>query len=40
MFGHEVTDEHHGVTPDGMKYFGLISLRSTHAGYEDTVGIA
>ena len=39
MFGHEVTDEHHGVTPDGMRYFGLISLRSTYTGYEDTVGV-
>jgi len=39
MYGHEVTDEHHGVTPDGMKYFGLISLRSTYTGYEDTVGL-
>src|ERR1700681_3762071 len=39
MFGHEVVDEHHGVTPDGMRYFGLISLRSTYTGYEDTVGL-
>ena len=39
MFGHEVTDEHHGVTPDGMRYFGLISLRSAYTGYEDTVGL-
>ena len=39
MFGHEVTEEHHGVTPDGMRYFGLISLRSTDTGYEDTVGL-
>ena len=39
MYGHQVTDEHHGVTPDGMRYFGLISLRSTHTGYEDTVGL-
>ena len=39
MFGHEVTTEHHGVTPDGMRYFGLISLRSTYTGYEDTVGL-
>ena len=39
MFGHEVTEEHHGVTPDGMRYFGLISLRSTYTGYEDTVGL-
>ena len=39
MYGHEVTDEHHGITPDGMRYFGLISLRSTYTGYEDTVGL-
>jgi hypothetical protein len=39
MYGHQVTDKHHGVTPDGMRYFGLISLRSTYTGYEDTVGL-
>ena len=39
MYGHEVTEEHHGVTDDGMRYFGLISLRSTYTGYEDTVGL-
>src|ERR1019366_1240721 len=39
MYGHEVTDEHHGITPDGMRCFGLISLRSTYTGYEDTVGL-
>jgi hypothetical protein len=39
MFGHEVTAEHHGVTNDGMRYFGLLSLRSTYTGYEDTVGL-
>ena len=39
MYGHEVTDEHHGVTPDGMRYFGLLSLRSAYTGYEDTVGL-
>ena len=39
MYGHEVTEEHHGVTPDGQRYFGLLSLRSTYTGYEDTVGI-
>jgi hypothetical protein len=39
MYGHEVTDEHHGVTPDGARYFGLLSLRSTYTGYEDTVGL-
>lgn len=39
MFGHEVTAEHHGVTKDGMRYFGLLSLQSTYTGYEDTVGL-
>ena len=28
MYGHCVTDERHGVTEDGMRYFGLISLKS------------
>jgi len=39
MYGHEVVAEHHGVTPDGLRYFGLLSLRSAYAGYEDTVGL-
>lgn len=36
FYGHEVTDEHYGVTEDGMRFFGLLSLRSTYGGYEDT----
>src|ERR1700728_2718906 len=39
MFGHEVVAEHHGVTEDAARYFGLLSLRSTYTGYEDTVGL-
>lgn len=39
FYGHEVTQEHHGVTPDGARYFGLLSLRSSYTGYEDTLGI-
>src|SRR3954452_96414 len=39
MYGHEVTTEHHGVTEDGARYFGLLSLRSSYTGYEDTVGL-
>jgi len=39
FYSHEVTEEHHGVTEDGMRYFGLLSLRSTYGGYEDTVGL-
>ncbi len=38
-YGHEVTEQHHGVTEDGNRYFGLLSLRSTYTGYEDTVGL-
>ena len=37
FYGHEVTEEHHGVTEDKMRYFGLLSLKSTYDGYEDTV---
>jgi hypothetical protein len=39
MYGHEVTAEHHGVTEDGMRYFGVLSLRSTYTGYEDMVAL-
>jgi hypothetical protein len=39
MYGHEIVAEHHGVTEDGARYFGLLSLRSTYTGYEDTVGL-
>jgi len=37
MYGHEVIAEHHGITEDGMRYFGLLSLKSPYTGYEDTV---
>jgi hypothetical protein len=39
MYGHEVTAEHHGITEDGARYFGLLSLRCTYTNYEDTVGL-
>jgi Domain of unknown function (DUF932) len=39
MYGHEIVGEHHGITEDGSRYFGLLSLRSTYGGYEDTVGL-
>ena len=39
FYGHDVTEEHHGITKDGMRYFGLMALRSTYGGYEDTVGL-
>jgi hypothetical protein len=39
MYGHELVAEHHGVTEDGARYFGLLSLKSPYTGYEDTVGL-
>lgn len=39
MYGHEIINEHHGVTEDGNRYFGLLSLKSPYTGYEDTVGL-
>jgi len=39
FFGHELIDEHYGVTPDGARFFGLLSLRSPYGDYTDTVGL-
>jgi hypothetical protein len=39
FYGHEITEEHHGVTKDAARYFGLLSLRSSYTGYEDTVAL-
>jgi hypothetical protein len=39
MYGHEVVGEHHGITEDGARYFGLLSLKSPYTGYDDTVGL-
>lgn len=39
MFGHEVIEENYGVTEDGARFFGLLSLKSTYGGYEDTVAL-
>jgi hypothetical protein len=37
--GHDVVEEVHAVTPDGMRYFRLLLLRSPHADYTDTLGM-
>lgn len=37
--GHEVREQHHGVTPDGLRYFGVLTIRSPYTGYEDMVGL-
>jgi hypothetical protein len=39
MYGHEVVEEHHAIDFDGMRYFGLLTLRSAYTGYTDTVGL-
>jgi hypothetical protein len=39
FYGHEIMEEHHAVTPDGARYFGLLSLRSPYGNYTDTVGL-
>lgn len=39
FFGHEVVQEDYGVTPDGARFFGVLSLRSEYGDYTDTVGL-
>lgn len=38
-YGHEVVEQHHGVMPDGNRYFGVLTLKSTYTGYTDMVGL-
>ncbi len=37
--GHEIADEVHAITPDGARYFGLMTLRSPYGEYADTLGL-
>lgn len=39
FYGHEVISENYGLTEDSMRFFGLLSLKSTYGGYEDTVAL-
>jgi hypothetical protein len=39
FYGHEVVSETHGVTEDGMRYFGVMMLKSAYGGYEDAVAL-
>lgn len=39
FYGHEITEEHHAIANDGLRYFGLMSLRSPYGEYTDTVGL-
>ena len=36
---HDIAEEAHAITPDGARYFGLITLRSPFGGYADTLGL-
>lgn len=38
-FGHEITGRHFGVTEDGARFFGVLSLKSTYGPYEDMIGL-
>lgn len=39
FYGHEVIEEHYGLTKDGARFFGLLSLRSTYGDYVDVCGL-
>lgn len=39
FYGHEITAEDYGVTPDGARFFGVLSLDSPYGDYTDTVGL-
>ena len=39
FFGHEIAEEHHAITPDGARYFGMLTLRSNYGDYGDLVGL-
>ena len=36
---HEIAEQHHAVTPDGARYFGIMCLRSPHGDYTDMLGL-
>jgi hypothetical protein len=39
FYGHEIVSEDYGVTEDGMRFFGVLSLKSEYGDYTDTVGL-
>jgi hypothetical protein len=38
-YGHEVVEQHFGVTPQASRFFGVLTLKSSYTGYTDTVGL-
>jgi hypothetical protein len=39
FFGHEISEEHHAITPDGARHFGMLTLQSYYGDYGDLVGL-
>lgn len=39
FYKHEIIEEAHATTPDGLEYFGLLKLKSPHGDYVDTCGL-
>jgi hypothetical protein len=37
--GHEVVEEHHATAHEGMRYFGVMTLRSAYGDYGDIIGL-
>ena len=36
---HEIAEEHHAITPDGARYFGVLCLRGPYGDYTDMLGL-
>lgn len=36
---HEIAEEHHAITEDGARYFGVLCLRSPYGDYTDMLGL-
>jgi hypothetical protein len=36
---HDIAEEHHAITPDGARYFGVFCLRSPYGDYTDMLGL-
>jgi len=39
FFNHEIAEENYALTADGLRFFGVFSLRSSHGDYSDTIGL-
>lgn len=39
FYQHEVIEEHYGVTPDGQRFFGCLTLKSAYGDYCDLLGL-